>query len=677
MSLVIFPRQFLVDINGTPRVGAKANFYQSGTTTPITVYTTGAYSTPHANPVLSVSGGLFPAVYVNPAVNPLIKIVITDAADVTLYTEDDIPTSAETWIRTSAENDAGVTPANYLYEPGNARRYGAVGDGLTDDTLALQRWLNVALYSGVAYLPATPSYYRITATLNIPNRGSSSGLVIHGDGRLSSRIVQETAGQDVFNSNTTWAAQMNDVTIADMSIEGVGVARYGIRCVAMSRSQFINLRILNCATAGIYTEDSILNKVDGCHILGNQDGILQTLSPNSIPNGWAVTNSIISSNTRYAINLLQGSGWCITGTSIEANAKGGIRILTNDGGLFIGGDYFEGNRDGTAGTFDISLGAGSGFVSAARVQANRFQGSASDANYYPIRVTNVNACVFDANSLGSGSRFLSFESATGAVNCRFGPLSFGTGGVDKTNGSGATYKNISIVFVHQGNALQDHVSYPNDGQNICSGNVLTYLQTSLAGSSTATRSPNTGSVPDEHNGQPVLKLVRNGGTAIAFPGSFTVSAAVNRRVRGNWCTFAIDVYVDDASAKSFTVRLTDGASQAYTLAPSASNAAGWNTYVVTGYFDTATTSITPGFIADQDGAFLVSNPRLYVGLDLAVMNGNGEANQFRGTAAPTAGTWGRGDAVQNSQPSAAGTPGWVCTAAGTPGTWKARANVAA
>lgn len=50
---------------------------------------------------------------------------------------------------------------------------------------------------------------------------------------------------------------------------------------------------------------------------------------------------------------------------------------------------------------------------------------------------------------------------------------------------------------------------------------------------------------------------------------------------------------------------------------------------------------------------------------------------FTGSAAPTAGTWIRGSIVWNYAPSAGGTPGWVCTAAGTPGTWKAMANVAA
>lgn len=46
------------------------------------------------------------------------------------------------------------------------------------------------------------------------------------------------------------------------------------------------------------------------------------------------------------------------------------------------------------------------------------------------------------------------------------------------------------------------------------------------------------------------------------------------------------------------------------------------------------------------------------------------AVHLRGSAAPTAGTWARGSVVWNSAPSAAGMIGWICTAAGTPGTWK-------
>jgi hypothetical protein len=48
-----------------------------------------------------------------------------------------------------------------------------------------------------------------------------------------------------------------------------------------------------------------------------------------------------------------------------------------------------------------------------------------------------------------------------------------------------------------------------------------------------------------------------------------------------------------------------------------------------------------------------------------------------GTAAPTTGTYALGDTIRNSNPSEAGGAGnkyviigWICTTAGTPGTWK-------
>lgn len=49
---------------------------------------------------------------------------------------------------------------------------------------------------------------------------------------------------------------------------------------------------------------------------------------------------------------------------------------------------------------------------------------------------------------------------------------------------------------------------------------------------------------------------------------------------------------------------------------------------------------------------------------------------FHDTAAPIAGTWRIGDTVWNSTPASGGPPGWVCTTGGTPGTWKAMANLA-
>jgi polygalacturonase len=53
-----------------------------------------------------------------------------------------------------------------------------------------------------------------------------------------------------------------------------------------------------------------------------------------------------------------------------------------------------------------------------------------------------------------------------------------------------------------------------------------------------------------------------------------------------------------------------------------------------------------------------------------------EPRRFFGTAIPSAGTFIRGDLIFTTTPTAGATPGWICTTAGTPGTWKAMANLA-
>lgn len=46
------------------------------------------------------------------------------------------------------------------------------------------------------------------------------------------------------------------------------------------------------------------------------------------------------------------------------------------------------------------------------------------------------------------------------------------------------------------------------------------------------------------------------------------------------------------------------------------------------------------------------------------------------SAVPTVGSWAAGDRVQKAAPAAGSNPGWYCVTAGTPGTWKAEANLA-
>ena len=68
--------------NNAPSAGALAYFYESGTTTPLTVYSDEALTTPHASPLVADAEGVFDPVYVSGSV--AVKVEVKSAAGATL-----------------------------------------------------------------------------------------------------------------------------------------------------------------------------------------------------------------------------------------------------------------------------------------------------------------------------------------------------------------------------------------------------------------------------------------------------------------------------------------------------------------------------------------------------------------------------------------------------------------
>lgn len=87
-----------------------------------------------------------------------------------------------TWYaRTASEIAAGVTPTDYSYSPGDVRRYGAVGDGSTESTTAIQNALtaNAGVYPVV--FEAGTSYFRLTGRVTAP---ANTEIVLRGGAEL-------------------------------------------------------------------------------------------------------------------------------------------------------------------------------------------------------------------------------------------------------------------------------------------------------------------------------------------------------------------------------------------------------------------------------------------------------------------------------------------------------------
>lgn len=183
-SIFRLPRQIALTSAGVPIPGCKANIYQTGTTTPVTIYTDVALTIPGANPIVADASGVFPVRWLDDSV--VLKLVLTTSADVLIYQEDPFEDPALTqaqigsilYPRTAAEIAAGVTPTNYAYEPGQRPRYASLADAV-----AVCASHPLWLYSDET----------ITAHITIPDGGK-----IYGIGRP--QITNSTAGDHVFDA---------------------------------------------------------------------------------------------------------------------------------------------------------------------------------------------------------------------------------------------------------------------------------------------------------------------------------------------------------------------------------------------------------------------------------------------------------------------------------------------
>lgn len=100
--------------------------------------------------------------------------------------------------RTSAEVAAGVTPTEYSYQPGDIRRYGAVGNGSTDCASAIGAAITQASQSGGAPWYVPEGTFSIASSLTVPN--STKGVTGYGHGKHS--IIKKGFNGDMLTLGT-------------------------------------------------------------------------------------------------------------------------------------------------------------------------------------------------------------------------------------------------------------------------------------------------------------------------------------------------------------------------------------------------------------------------------------------------------------------------------------------
>jgi hypothetical protein len=231
------------DNNGVILSGGKIYTYAAGTTTPQATYTSSSGVTAHTNPIILDSAGRVPGGEIWLTANLSYKFVVKTSADVLIGTYDNIPPSvngsaSEIVYVPAGTGAVSTTVQNKLRESVSAKDFGAVGNGVTDDTAAIQAALNTG---NTVYLSA--GTYLITAGLFILTNGQN----IYGDGPSQSNILVSGSGYDAITISSSYSG-VRDVKIYAVTPRTSGAF---INLNSNTRSNFIKNFFLQKGNVGI------------------------------------------------------------------------------------------------------------------------------------------------------------------------------------------------------------------------------------------------------------------------------------------------------------------------------------------------------------------------------------------------------------------------------------------
>lgn len=225
-KLMPLPKQQYFTVLGFPLVGGKVYTYAAGGTTPKVTYTDAAGTTPQSNPIILNARG-------EPA-SPIFwsgnyRVDVRDALGNLIYSVDNYntdPGGIGNILATLASGtgstligflQAGLgavlrTVASKLSDVVSVKDFGAVGDGVTDDTAAITAAMaHAVLKKRSIYFPNGD--YKYTATLNIPY-----GVRVYGESEFRTRLLYYGDSNAVYmggpgNSTIISYCMMDDMTV--------------------------------------------------------------------------------------------------------------------------------------------------------------------------------------------------------------------------------------------------------------------------------------------------------------------------------------------------------------------------------------------------------------------------------------------------------------------------------
>jgi len=304
--------------SGVPLSGGKLYSYAAGTTTPQATYTSASGSTAHTNPIVLDSAGRVATGEIWLTAGSNYKFALYTSADVLITTWDNITGINGTGITSNASNvvydPAGTgavatTVQAKLRQTVSVQDFGAVGDGVANDTAAI----NLALAAST-YVVIPQGTYAVNATLTIP---AGTTLVIQGTIKPYANPVSAISFFTITGSNA-------NVIFEGGKIDGLSNAysnfQTGISASGGSTTRLSNVNVSNGNFQNI--------GIDNGGVAINYDGISNgKISGNLIENCGQVSNLTFAGGGIY---MQYCTSMLVDGNTLN---KVGASGITNSGGV--------------------------------------------------------------------------------------------------------------------------------------------------------------------------------------------------------------------------------------------------------------------------------------------------------------------------------------------------------
>lgn len=345
-ALLPWPKVTFNDVNGKPLSGGKVYTYLAGTTTPRATYTDSTGSTPNTNPVILDSAGRA-SIWIS---GVAYKIVLQNSAGVVQWTVDNVSDLGQLLRRDLASTATGygasligsknldgtdsTVQARLDAIPVKSIRhtvmdFGAIGDGTTDDTIALQAAIDYSITNKVTMFINQPaSCYKTTSALRV----LANGLKLVGDpthevgpaicytGVNTNNIIEVGGGLG--------ATRVFNVLLDNFWVYALGGAKAAVKLQNVSEGT-VHLYIGNEAgikalDVGIFCFDCGLYTIRST-ILEAKTGIKFDMPPGGHNNIAVYIDHANIFETNIGINIKEGSNIAIRASFVE-NFDVGIQL---------------------------------------------------------------------------------------------------------------------------------------------------------------------------------------------------------------------------------------------------------------------------------------------------------------------------------------------------------------